>query len=243
MGHYGFIWTLETIAKKNEHINNMRLKIIKTVLFIFICTVSLGQTNQTSQSKTKDRIDDEMPTSYISLKIEGVKSQELVDYYNFEGIDYFKLTITGSRIGNQYFILTSEEFWNGKLINQDTIANTKLFNFQNGNDTLKIRVMSKKLNADTVKFQFSLPRFSTHRKYKTIPRNFYSLRDITNGRIQTFDRKNPIILWAYSLPYEDPKTPGVMRYCELSKDGIPPENWGNKFGVKHYIIFKIRLID
>jgi hypothetical protein len=222
----------------------MRFEIITTVAFIFICAVTNGQPNQTIKNKTIDLTDNTSNSSHITLKIEsGVKSKELIDFYQFERINYYNLIISGSKIGNQYFILTSEEFWNSKLTQKDTLANTKLYNFKNGSDTLEFRVMSKSIYTDTVKFQFYLPRFSTFKKYKTLPRDIYSLRDITSGQIQTFDRTNPIIFLAYSLPYEDPKKPGHMFYCQLSKDGIPPEKWGEKFGVKHYIIFKIHLID
>lgn len=222
----------------------MKFKIIAIVVLSLICDVTNGQTNQKTKTETIDWTNNKSNISDVSLKIEsGVNSKELLDYYQFERINYYNLTIAGGNIKNQYFILTSEVFWNSKLIQKDTLANTKLYNFKNGSDTLKFRAMSKSINIDTVKFQFYLPRFATVKKYKTVPRDIYSLRDITSGQIQYFDRVKPITLLAYSLPYEDPKKPGNMYYCQLSKDGIPPENWGEKFGVKHYIIFKIHLID
>ena len=153
------------------------------------------------------------------------------------------MKITGEGIANQYFMLTSNEFWEGKSVKIDTITNTKTFRMKNERDTLRIRVMSKKTCSDTVKFQFNFPRYSISRNFKTTSKDTYSLRDITANKEQTFAANEPINLLVYSLPYEDPNYPGYLFYCELSREGIPPEQWGEKFGVKHYIIFKIELIN
>ena len=179
----------------------------------------------------------------VKLKVGGVESRELLEYYRFEGIHYFDLRIIGTGIKNQYFVLTCNEFWGSKSMKMDTIANTKTFQMKNGKDTLGIRVMSKKISSDTTKFQFNLPGFSTIRKFKTTQKDTYSLRDITSKGEQTFAPDEPINLLVYSLPYEDPEKPGYLYYCELSREGVPPEKWGEKFGVQHHIIFKIQLID
>ncbi len=153
------------------------------------------------------------------------------------------MQVSGQSIEDQYFILSSMEYWDGELTKIDTIANTKMYRMKNGSDTLEIRVMSKKIDSDTIKFQFHLPRFSTNKEFTTTTKNTYSLRDITSNRQGTFGANNPINLLVYSLPYEDPERPGYLFYCKLSREGVPPEKWGKKFGVEHYIIFKLHLIN
>ncbi|MEM0940603.1 MAG: hypothetical protein AAGI25_12560 [Bacteroidota bacterium] len=182
-------------------------------------------------------------TDSVTLEVNTVESRELLDYYRFEGIDYFNMQASGENIKDQYFILSSMTYWNGKLTKVDTFANTKIYRMKNGTDTLGIRVMSKKTDSDTIKFQFNLPRFSTTRKFPTTQKNTYSLRDITSNDANTFVANDPINLLVYSLPYEDPERPGYLFYCELSREGTPPEQWGEKFGIEHYIIFKLQLID
>ncbi|MFW5761774.1 MAG: hypothetical protein ACOCXH_12415 [Cyclobacteriaceae bacterium] len=173
----------------------------------------------------------------------GVKSKELLDYYRFEDIGYKIIRIAGEDIKNQYFILTSNEYWKGKLEKVDTIANTKAFKIRNEKDTLELRIMSKKTKSDTIKFQFYLPKYSTIRSFKTTPNDTYSLRDITFKGYSSFPKNKATNLLAYSLPYEDPERPGLLFYCELSREGISPEKWGDKFGVKHYIVFKFQIIE
>ncbi|MEM6736227.1 MAG: hypothetical protein AAF620_09180 [Bacteroidota bacterium] len=194
-------------------------------LLLFFCLTSFGQT-----------------TDSITLKVKAVKSDELLDLYRFEGINYFTMQLSGLGIEHQFFILTSTEYWNGTVTNVDTIANTKNYQLKNGSDTLEIRAMSKKINPDTVKFQFHLPRFSTSKTFPTTTKDTYSLRDITSNSEEIFDASKPINLLVYSLPYEDPEQPGYLFYCELSREGIAPEKWSEKFGVRHYVIFKFQLV-
>ena len=49
--------------------------------------------------------------------------------------------------------------------------------------------------------------------------------------------------FVYSLPYEDPKRPGYMFYCELTAKGIPPEKWWNKYKVPHFIVVEMKIVD
>ncbi len=179
----------------------------------------------------------------VNIKIDGVESRELLDYYRFEGINYFNLSITGSRVQDQYFVVTSNEFWEGVSVRRDTMVNTKKYGMKIGKDTLDIRVMSKKISSDTIKFQFHFPGFSINKKFKTTSKDTYSLRDITSDGEAVISRNEPFHLLVYSLPYEDPENPGYLYYCELSREGIPPEKWGEEFGVEHYIIFKIHILD
>ncbi|MEM7109069.1 MAG: hypothetical protein AAF519_12650 [Bacteroidota bacterium] len=182
-------------------------------------------------------------TDSVTLSVNSVESRELLDLHRFEGFNYFKMQLSGQNIKDQFFMMTSTEYWNGRLPKVDTIANTKDLQLKNGSDTLEIRVMSKKVNSDTVKFQFHCPRFSTMKKFSTTARNTYSLRDITSNGQETFAASSPINLLVYSLPYEDPEKPGYFFYCELSREGIAPEKWGEEFGIMHYIVFQFQLID
>lgn len=179
----------------------------------------------------------------IKLKVNGVESRELLDFYRFSAIDYFKLELSGNDIKEKYFLFTSNEYWNGSMTKVDTIANTKKHGFKNKKDTLEIRVMSKKTSSDSVRFLFHFPSFSTPREYQTTVKDTYSLRDITSRGEQIFSKQDVIDMLVYSLPYEDPSRPGYLFYCELSREGIPPERWGEKFGVEHYIVFKFNLLD
>ena len=179
----------------------------------------------------------------LLLKISSVESKDLIDLYAFENIAYFKLSFSGLDIHKQYFVVTSEEFRSGKPPKRDTIMNSKFLREKSGSDTFQIRVMSKGINKDTVKFQFGFPRFAIIKTFTKMRKENYALIYATANRQQFFERGKPVNLLVYSLPYEDPKRPGYLFYCELSREGIPPEQWGEKFKVPHYIVFKIHFID
>ncbi len=184
------------------------------------------------------------PSDSVTLKTERVQSKELLEFFRFENIDYFKMKVLGEDIKDQYFLLTSDEYWDKKLVKSDTLIDTKKIGFKNGKDTLAINIMSKKTAPDTVKFQFIFPGFSVTQKFRATVRDDYSLRNITcNGRQQSFLRDKSFNLLVYSLPYQDPKKPGSSFYCELTREGTPPEEWGDVFGVEHYIVFKFRLVE
>ena len=179
----------------------------------------------------------------ITIKVNDIESKELLDLLRFENVNYYKMNVFGKDIKNKYMILTATEFWDGKSNAADTLIDLKKYQRKNGSDTLGIRVMAKKTYSDTVKFDFNLPMVTVIKKFKTKTRDHYSLRNITSGEKQTFSSVEPLNLLVYSLPYEDPAFPDYLQYCELSRDGTPPEKWGDKFGVKHYVVFKLHLVN
>jgi hypothetical protein len=181
--------------------------------------------------------------NYTMIVRTGIESRELLDLLSFEDIGYLKIKITGKDIKGMFYRITSNEYWNKELTKSDTIIDTKKFSLKNDSDTLNFRIISKKFNSDTVKFQIFQPRLASLRKFKTTPQNTYSLRDPSNGKNINFQNKDKITFLSYSLPYEDPAMPGYLFYCALSSDGVHPRDWGNKYGVKHYITFDIEIFD
>ena len=179
----------------------------------------------------------------VNLKVDwGTESKELQDYYRFQNIDYFKVAFKGDQLKNSFYLLVSKEYWDGKLSKTDTVVNSRGMEMKIGENEFKFRVMAQKAEEDTVKFQFFFSNFSITKKFKASKQDTYSLRDISNNKSVNVAVKMPLTLFAYSLPYQDPKRPGWLMYCELSREGIPPEKWGEKFGVKHYIIFELKFL-
>ena len=192
--------------------------------FLLCALVSLAQNNNS-----------------IKMQVNSTQSEELREYFNFDGIDFYKLKFTGIESLPQYFILTRHEYLHGKLYKSDTIVNTKKHQVKNRNDSLKISVMAKKINSTSSKFQFNLPIANIGRVYITQNTDNYSLRNLTNNGKKDFKSNQSIDILAYTLPYTIAGEPDLY-YCSFS-DGIPTESWGEKFGVMHYIVFKIEFID
>ena len=168
------------------------------------------------------------------------KSEELLDYYRFEGIDYLKIKAKGRKLADKNILIISREYWNKKVTRIDTCVNTAKLGITAGANELNISVMTKKEDKDSIKFVFFFPRFYTTKFFKSLKGGNYSLRDPFNGKEQSFSTKEQIMLLVHSLPYQDPKNPGFSSYCELSSKGVPPPQWGEKYGVEHYITFEIQ---
>ena len=178
----------------------------------------------------------------LSLKIDyGVKSEEFQDYLLMKYIDFYKVKISDENLKEKSFTIISKEYWGKKMTKVDTILNLSKSPRKITSDSLAFNVITEKVNADSLQIYFSFKGlFSITRKFKTTEANNYSTRDLSNGKETKFGYGKSFPLLVYSLPYKDPKYPGYLFYCELSKEGIPPEQWGEKFNLEHYIIFEMQ---
>lgn len=172
----------------------------------------------------------------------GPSSADLKDLFLFEGIDYFNISFSDPKLQGKRFVLTSKEYQDKQLVRVDTV--TKKVQYGSADSTLAFRVIARKTKADTVAFTFFFPQFLINRHYHTTSSNAYSLRSPAKGG-STKPVPAPIgkgfPLLAYSLPYADPQQPGFLFYCQLSEEGVPPEKWGETYGVPHYIVFELNI--
>ncbi len=169
----------------------------------------------------------------------GPKSEELLDYYRFAGIDYFRMKAKGQPLADKHFMLIAKEYWDGKVTKIDTCENSRDIGIKVDTNDFNFSVIAQKENKNSVKFMFAFPRFHLYRHFKAT-RGDYSLRDPFNGKECEYSSNQPIMLLVYSLPYQNPQKPGWSSYCELSSTGVPPAEWGKKYGIKHHITFEIQ---
>ena len=84
---------------------------------------------------------------------------------------------------------------------------------------------------------FRFPRFSTKREFDA---SFldewspYSLRKAVGTDLVEFDKN--FYLMVYMLPYVNDNS---RQYCAVENSGEDIENWGKKFGIKHYLVFEM----
>lgn len=178
----------------------------------------------------------------LALKIDyGVKSEEFQDYLLMKRIDFYKVDVSGKNLKEKTLTIVSKEYWNKKKIKVDTIVNISQSSRRLENDSLKFNIITEKVNKDSLQIYFKFKGlFSTTRKYKTTKSSNYSARDLSNGIETKFHYGESFPLIVYSLPYKDPKYPDYLFYCELSREGISPEEWGEKFNLEHYIVFEMK---
>lgn len=176
-----------------------------------------------------------LTTDYSSL------SPELRDILQFEEIEYMKLKFTGEELKDKSYHITVKEFWDGKMVSDTTVFNSAemgIEQFEHVNDTaLAITVISKLTPENKLKMQFKFPRFSFIKEYDAIETDDYSLRSIAEESGMEIGYDEKFYFLAYILPYE--LEDGSKSWCEVGANGKDIENWGEKFGIKHYLLFEM----
>ena len=207
--------------------SKMKTKLIYSItalLLLFIPFASWGQVKVTSE---------------ISEIFEN--QETLLDFFRLEDIEYEKLIFTGKDLRNKTYQLSVKEIWNGIIMKDSTIVDTKMFpDFLKtvGDTIFSLRVISKFTDEHKLKMSFMFPRFSTKREFDaTFLDKFstYSLRKVVGTETVEFDKK--FYLMVYMLPYVSGNT---RQYCAVENSGEEIESWGEKFGIKHYLVFEMK---
>ncbi|WKD86886.1 hypothetical protein KCTC32516_02266 [Polaribacter huanghezhanensis] len=202
----------------------------KSILFLtclILTNLSFGQKNNSNLKMISD---------YSS------NNPEIRDILQFEGIEYLKLKFIGKELKNKSYHLTVKEIWNGKIVRDTTVFNSKTIGikqFEKVNDTmLTLKVISKLTHKNKLKMTFRFPRFGITKEYDAIDTNDYSLRNIAEESKMEISYDKKFYLLAYILPYE--KKDGSKSWCDVGTSGKDIENWGKKFGIKHYLLFEMK---
>jgi hypothetical protein len=162
-------------------------------------------------------------------------NKELRDLLYFHNLDYYKISIAGSDLKGTNYYIVAKEIWNGKIKKADTIfKSTQLEMFKIATDTLSFRIISGKTDDKNLRVRFDFGRFSLTENYKCTRSDQYSLRDF--GSNHKIEIGKPFYAFAYILPTEHKD--GSKSWCEVEADGNI-EDWGTKFGIKHYLLFEM----
>ncbi|MFA7274571.1 MAG: hypothetical protein WC044_11930 [Crocinitomicaceae bacterium] len=203
-------------------------KITLNFVLIFVSAICF------SQSENNDS------NSIILTSEYGSENSEIKDILRFEGIEYHKLTFKGKGLLGKSYTLSVKEIWDGKIKTDSIIVDSKsipLESYQTINDTsFKFKVISKLSYNDQLKMTFDFSRFAISRNFDAVKSGDYSLRnvaEVSGIKIKTGEK---FYLLAYILPYEKD---GYKYYCAVESSGEDIINWGEKFGIKHYLVFEM----
>ena len=207
----------------------MRLSILFAIL-ISSC-LSLAQNKETVKVKLESEFSDGLSGNLM----------------RFQKLEYYCITIKSKKIKNLDFYLIAKNYDERGLTRTDTILNTHFFErtyFGNNSSEGKIfsfSIVTQNNKSDSVHFGFYFPRTNENKIFNKLPRDDYSFRDaiLSNGKYLSLAKDSLYPILVYSLPYEDPKRPGYLFYCELTSQGFPPSQWGQKYGVKHCIVYEL----
>jgi hypothetical protein len=181
----------------------------------------------------------------------GTENKEVLDLIQFLQVDIYKVKIIFPGMINKKVIVSYVEYKKGKINKQAKIFDDKnisawYFTPKQNDSVFSFKVFSQSKTPDFVDIMFMYPGISKTLSFEIERRNDYSMRDaiLSNGKRQTqvgLNQKYPLLV--YSLPYEDPSKPGWKDNCGLSKEGVPPEKWWDKYKVPHYIVFYIEFLE
>lgn len=79
------------------------------LIFVFVCSIANGQTND---------------SLYINLKYRP-SDPDLLFYFSTRNIDLYKIKISNNLEYNFRFTLVSNDIWNGEILKRDTIFSWK----------------------------------------------------------------------------------------------------------------------
>lgn len=172
----------------------------------------------------------------------GSENVELLDLLRFEGVDLYQIKFSGDDLKGKSYKITVKEFWSGKLKSEKVVIDTKdLMNagLDKINDTtLKMKVISKTTGQGKIKISFIFDRFSNTKEYTALKTDEYSLRNLADESKLPIAYGAQFHLMAMILPYQ--REDGSKSWCEVGTNGKDVENWGKKYGVKHYLLFEMK---
>lgn len=80
-------------------------------------------------------------------------------------------------------------------------------------------------------------RLTVTKEYKALNTDDYSLRNIAEESKREVGYNKKFYLLTYILPYK--LQDGSKSWCAVGNSGKDIENWGQRFGVEHYLIFEM----
>lgn len=159
---------------------------------------------------------------------------------NFQGINYYKVKITGKDLKNKKYYMVTKEFTDGKLFKTDTLFNTAKQNYVRAmeTDTLSFFIMSQQNSEKDIKLQLGFDGYSNIKRFKNLSSSDYNLMNV--GSLFTMETGKPFYAFAYIQPYIDGTT---QYYCAPEKSGKDIEKWGEEFNIPHYILFEMNFFE
>jgi len=172
----------------------------------------------------------------------GTEQKDLLDLLRFDGIDLYQIKFSGAELKGKSFVIKVKEFWGGRLKSEKTVIDTKDL-ADAGRDkvndtTMQMKVLSKITPENKIKISFLFNGFSNTREYKALKTKDYSLRNLADESKLPITYGENFYFMAMILPYK--RKDGSKSWCEVGSNAKDIENWGKRYGVKHYLLFEMK---
>ncbi|MFL9845038.1 hypothetical protein [Flavobacterium rhizosphaerae] len=201
---------------------------MKKTAFFIMCVITAFQSVAQNNSHELKMISDS-------------DNPQLQDILMFEGIDYYKIKFSGKDLKGKTYKITVKEIKDGITVSDsvfyDSSSTDIIEQFRKINDTVfEMRVLGRHTTDNKLKMSFFFPQYMFKKEFDALPTDEYSLRNLAQESGLPIEYGKKFYLLAYILPYE---TPYGKSWCDIGHDGKDVEQWGKKFGIKHYILFEM----
>jgi hypothetical protein len=183
-------------------------------------------------------------STMVRVKV-GSANVELNDYFSLIGAKSITVNLKDSILNGKRITFVFKEFKNSKLQRTDSLnfRNTwyepKIMYF-NEFDSMLVRFMQIKENKKSIIISIHYPGISTFYKYKITPEGQYDFRNVScKGENYRIKVNQPFPIMVYTTPFVSDKDIKGGSYCMLGLDGTPPEKWGERYNLKHYIVIEL----
>ena len=171
----------------------------------------------------------------------GVESQDLKKVLNFEDIKFETFTFNGE-LTNKNYLISIQEYQNGKLISTDTIIDSReAESLKISSNSFDLTFLSQNKN-DNLAIQVTGNGFSSRKlNYETSSKNgTYALKDFLGAK------KSETLLLNQKFPLFGIITPTIYAdgrgsYCDVAQSGVAPGELGKRFDIPHYFIIQMEI--
>ena len=181
-------------------------------------------------------------TKEINITMEKVSiNSDIQELLDFENINYLKIKFCGEKLIGKKYELTVKEIWKGKVKSESEILNSETFPFEDWkkiNDTiLEISVISKLSKKKNLKMVFKTHRMKITKNFKATNSNNYHFTDLIDSNKEKVSFGKTFYLLSNALMYE---YDGTFRTFVGGINNGDVLKWGEKYGIKHYLIFEMK---
>lgn len=177
----------------------------------------------------------------FSLEIKGSsENREMRELMKFFDIERHEVLLHSKDLAGKKVKITYVEYKDGVAGKEHLLTKglpDRYYSAGKDDTSFSFSVLTDEQDS-TLLMQVAFPSFTMKFDNDKLGDKGYSLRsiDYNNGKYK-YDSKVTLFTWA--LPYEvkNEGGNGYWSYCELTSDDVPPEQWHEKYGVTHYIIF------
>lgn len=170
----------------------------------------------------------------------GSENNEIQDLIDFENIYIEQLNFESEKLKGKFYVITLEEFKNGKLVNSSTLfdgSETDYFKIGTAKESIKFLF---KLSDGKLKTYIRGQKFGSKKSYFKLNSDSdkYALKDFFGSKEELnleLNKKNAVFAIITPTIHKD----GSGSYCEVAQSDITPEKLGEHFKIPHYFIISI----